>query len=91
MNLYKQASKLSKEIEKLTIVLTDGTALTQAQHTAKENKWAVLIAQLHGFKPTATTSSHHQKLYTRIRLVFIFPGGLLGKAISRLLLYLYSN
>ena len=48
MNLYEQASKLSKEIEKLIIVLTDGTALTQAQCTAKENKWAVLIAQLHG-------------------------------------------
>ena len=50
MDLYEQASKLSKEIQKLTIVLNDSTALTQAQHTAKENKWAVLIAQLQGLQ-----------------------------------------
>ena len=38
MDLQQQAVKLSKEIEKLTAVLTDGTALTQAQRTAKREQ-----------------------------------------------------
>ena len=46
MDLYEQATKLNKEIEKLTTSLTDGTALTQGQQIAKENKSAQLIAQL---------------------------------------------
>ena len=50
MDLYEQASKLSKKIQKLTIVLNNGTALSQAQHTTKENKWAALIAQLQGLQ-----------------------------------------
>ena len=46
MDLQQQAVKLSKEIEKIMTVLTDSTALSQAQRTAKENKWSILVAQL---------------------------------------------
>ena len=38
MDLEKQAAQLNKKIEKLKSVLTDGTALSQAQKTAKENQ-----------------------------------------------------
>ena len=35
MDLQKEAVKLNKKIEKLTQILTDSTALTQAQRQAK--------------------------------------------------------
>ena len=46
MDLQEQATKLSKEIQKITTVLTDGTALSQAQRMSKENKRSTLITQL---------------------------------------------
>ena len=41
-----QYKELSKKIEKLTRILTDGTALTQSERTAKENERAALVQQL---------------------------------------------
>ena len=64
MDLYEKAAQLNKEIAKLTKVLTDGTSLTQAQHTAKENKNSQLIAQLSVLKqqlpPAVVTKIVHK-------------------------------
>ena len=38
MDIQKEAVRLNKKIEKLITILTDGTALTQASLTAKQNK-----------------------------------------------------
>ena len=46
MDLDKIASKLNKKIEKLTTILTDSTALTPAQHQAKEGERVNLRQQV---------------------------------------------
>ena len=46
MDLEKQASLLNKKIEKITRILTDGTALTPTQWQAKEAERSALAGQL---------------------------------------------
>ena len=66
MNLEKQTSQLNKKIKKLVSVLTDGTALSQAQRTAKENQvkdlqkdLATLQQELTDFKLTKINVKLH--------------------------------
>ena len=46
MGIKEQTAETRKNIEKIKRVLTDGTPLTLAQRTAKQNQIATLRAQL---------------------------------------------
>ena len=66
MDLKKQAVQLNKKVEKLKSVLTDSTALTQVQRTAKENQvvdlqkdLASIQQQLIELKVTKTNKKLH--------------------------------
>ena len=46
MDIDKQAALLNKKIEKIKILLTDGTALAPAKRQAKEAERAALVQQV---------------------------------------------
>ena len=46
MDLQKECAKLTKLLEKLVTILTDGTALSQAERTVKEKQVKDLQADL---------------------------------------------
>ena len=73
IDLQQQAVKLSKENEKITKVLTDSTALSQAQRMAKENRRSTLATQLVALQ-TQLQPVKVMKIVHKV-LVSIFPGG----------------
>ena len=64
MDLEKQASLLNQKIEKITRILTDGTALTPTQWQAKEAERSALAGQLlalrQQLKPVGVTKIIHK-------------------------------
>ena len=55
MDLKQQAAQLRKQIEKIKRVLNDGTALTAAQRTAKQNQVAAMRQHLAALKQQLQT------------------------------------